>query len=209
MTEDSKANSGESNQATHPDVDFSQLDASHRIEGQEMVSNIAGMAEDNAQDGGEEGASGSAATGVDVGQLMRERDEFQDKYLRALADADNIRKRAMRERADLLKYQGEQIVTDLLTVVDDFELALTHSGAELDKFKQGIEMIHKRFIDVLGKWEVRGESAIGKAFDPNRHEALSKIPAADAPSGSVVNELKKAFFYKDKLIRPGQVVVAE
>jgi molecular chaperone GrpE len=126
-----------------------------------------------------------------------------------MADADNIRKRAVKDRSELLKYQGEQIISDLLTVVDDFELALANSGTELDKFRQGVEMIHKRFLDVLGKWDVRGESAIGKLFDPTRHEALSKIASADFESGKVVNELKKAFFYKDKLIRPGQVVVAE
>lgn len=154
-------------------------------------------------------ATPSSESSEMLAKVIAERDDFQDRYLRALADADNIRKRAIKERSEMLKYQGEQIIIDLLTVVDDFELALANSGTDLDSFRQGIEMIHKRFIDVLGKWDVRGESAIGKNFDPNRHEALSKIPVPDTESGKVVNELKKAFFYKDKLLRPGQVVVAE
>jgi molecular chaperone GrpE len=174
------------------DVDFSQLE----------VGDDGTIV---AADGGEV----QSVPSPDLAQIIAERADFQDKYLRALADAENIRKRAIKERSELIKYQGEQIVTDLLAVVDDFELALANSGTELDKFKQGVEMIHKRFIDVLGKWDVRGESAIGQQFDPNRHEALSKVAVPDAVSGSVVNELKKTFFYKDKLIRPGQVVVAE
>lgn len=184
---DSEANSTSGDER---DVDFSQLE----------------VGSDGSIVGGDMNES---TAGPELAQVLAERDDFQDKYLRALADAENIRKRAIKERSELIKYQGEQIVTDLLTVVDDFELALSNSGTDLEKFKQGVEMIHKRFVDVLGKWDVRGESAIGKQFDPNRHEALSKISVPDAESGSVVNELKKAFFYKDKLIRPGQVVVAE
>jgi molecular chaperone GrpE len=174
------------------DVDFSQLEVG-----------------DDGTIVSADGVPSQGASSADMAQIVAERDDFHDKYLRALADAENIRKRAIKERSELIKYQGEQIVTDLLSVVDDFELAIANSGTELDKFKQGVEMIHKRFLDVLGKWDVRGESAIGQQFDPNRHEALSKIAVADAASGSVVNELKKTFFYKDKLIRPGQVVVAE
>lgn len=179
------ANETKSGAGDERDVDFSQLNS----------PDSAASAE-------------NLASSEQVARITAERDDFHDKYLRALADAENIRKRALKERSDLIKYQGEQIVTDLLSVVDDFELALANSGSELEKFRQGVEMIHKRFIEVLGKWDVRGESAIGKAFDPSKHEAISKISSVDAEPGSVVNELKKAFYYKDKLIRPGQVIVA-
>lgn len=170
------------------DVDFSKLSA-------------------NAADGvgGDDQTAGGAEQ---FAALIAERNDLNDKYLRALADAENIRKRAVKERSDLIKYQGEQIIVDLLSVVDDFELALANSGTEIEKFRQGVEMIHKRFLEVLGKWDVRGESAVGRSFDPVKHEAISKVSSPDAEPGSVVNELKKAFFYKDKLIRPGQVIVA-
>ena len=184
------------------DVDFSQLESSGEAvtrseEGREVPSDI-----------------GEQAVRAELAKVTAERDDFQDKYLRALADAENIRKRAIKERSELIKYQGEQIVVDLLGVIDDFDLAmsstanLAEAGGDLQKFRQGVEMIQKRFLEVLGKWDVRGESAVGKPFDPVRHEAISKISSADAEPGSVVNELKRAFFYKDKLIRPGQVIVA-
>lgn len=150
---------------------------------------------------------GSAQELSETEKLRAEVQELKDKYLRALADSENIRKRAAKDRSDLLKYQGEKILSDLLTVVDDFELALANSGDDLNKFKEGVQLIHRNFIDTLGKWEVRGESGVGQQFDPNKHEAISKVPSEDAAPGTILNELKRAFFYKDKLLRPGVVVI--
>ena len=144
-----------------------------------------------------------------VEALRRERDELRDQVLRRRAEFENYKKRALKDRADLLKYQGERIFVDLLDIVDNFDLAMQHTGAD-EKFRQGVEMIHRMFQDLLGRWEVRGESAIGKPFDPLKSEAISKIPApAGTAAGTVVNELKRAYFYKDKLLRVGNVVVAD
>jgi molecular chaperone GrpE len=135
--------------------------------------------------------------------------DFRDSYVRLLADFDNYKKRAAKERADLIKYQGEQIFIDLLDVVDNFDRALEHSSAEVSQLREGIEMIHQSLLSVLSKWGVKGESGIGAPFDPNKQSALSQVPSPDVIPGHVVNELKKAYFYKDKLIRPGEVVVAK
>lgn len=142
-----------------------------------------------------------------IDQLRREVEDNKDKYLRALADMENFRKRSIKERSDLLKYQGDKIFLDILEVVDNLELAIAHGDSDPAKFKAGVELIHKRFIDILNKWEVKGESAIGQAFDSARHDAISKVSVDDAPPGTVINELKKAYFYKDKLLRPAEVVV--
>jgi molecular chaperone GrpE len=131
-----------------------------------------------------------------------------DKYLRAAAEFENFKKRSMKERADLLKYQGERAFVDLLEIVDDFERALQHAGADAGQLKEGLELILKRFVGVLTKWEVKGESAIGKSFDPNFHNALSRVPAPGQAPGTIIGELKKPYFYKDKLIRHGDVIVA-
>jgi molecular chaperone GrpE len=69
-------------------------------------------------------------------------------------------------------------------------------------------MTHKVFLERLGKWEIRGESGVGSTFDPQKHAAISRVPGSDAKPGTIIGELKKAYFYKDKLIRPGEVVVA-
>jgi len=97
---------------------------------------------------------------------------------------------------------------ELLEVLDNLELALSHSTADHDKLKEGLEMVHKMFVDRLGRWEIRGESGMGNQFDPHKHAAISKVPGNDAQPGTIVGELKKPYFYKDKLIRVGEVVVA-
>lgn len=154
-------------------------------------------------------AAAETAPPSDTQKLQQELNEYQQKYLRALADMDNFRKRAQKEKSDLLKYQGEKILADIVEVLDNLELALQHKDAEIENLRTGIEMIHQQFIDVLGRWGVRAESSVGSQFDPNRQNAINKIATADADPGSVLAELKKAYFYKDKLLRVAEVVVAE
>jgi molecular chaperone GrpE len=162
------------------------------------------QAEFNQDLTGENGAPAEGAAEV----LAKELAESRDKYLRLLADFENFKKRALKEQSELLKYQGERLVVDLLEVVDNFELALAHSSAEYDKLKAGLDMVYKMFLERLGKWEIRGESGMGREFDPHKHAAISRVPGNNAKPGTVVGELKKAYFYKDKLIRVGEVVVA-
>jgi len=140
--------------------------------------------------------------------LEQELAEMRERYLRLMADFDNFKKRALKEQSELLKYQGERVVVDLLEVLDNLELALAHSSAEYDKLKQGLEMVHKMFVERLGRWEIRGESSMGKDFDPHKHSAISRVPGNSAKPGTIVGELKRPYFYKDKLIRVGEVVVA-
>jgi molecular chaperone GrpE len=154
----------------------------------------------------------AAATDTEVDSaysaLAKEVAETRERYVRLMADFENFKKRALKEQSELLKYQGERVIIDLLDVLDNLELALGHSSADADKLKTGLEMIQKMFVERLGKWEVRGESGIGAPFDPQRHAAISRVPSADTKPGTILGELKKAYFYKDKLIRPGEVVVA-
>ncbi len=141
-------------------------------------------------------------------RLEQELSDMKDRYLRLMADFENFKKRALKEQSELLKYQGERLVVDLLEVLDNLELALSHSSAEYDKLKQGLEMVHRMFIERLGRWEIRGESSVGTEFDPHRHSAISRVPGNSAKPGTILGELKKPYFYKDKLIRVGEVVVA-
>ena len=143
-----------------------------------------------------------------VNALRSELAETKDKYLRLLAEFDNFRKRTAKERAELIKYQGESILTDIVDVLDDLERALKHAEADPASLKEGLDMVHKRFVDTLAKWEIRGESATGSVFDPNVHLAISKVAFEGAQPNTVIDEFKKPYFYKDKLLRPGQVVVA-
>lgn len=172
------------------DVDFSQLDG-------------------EASNGGDLESSEPSASAGEDSNLRSELEAEKDRALRTLAEFENFKKRTIKERSELLKYQGEKIFQDLLEIVDDFELAAKHTESDPEALRTGVEMIHKKFIDFLHKWDVRGESAEGKQFDPNRQQAISKIPVSEGiEPGQVVSELKKAYMYKDKLIRVGEVVVA-
>jgi molecular chaperone GrpE len=145
---------------------------------------------------------------AEVDALRAEVADYKNRYLRLMADFDNYKKRTIKEQSDLLRYQGEKVIVDLLEVLDNLELALSHSSAEFDKLKTGLEMVHKLFVERLAKWEVKAEPGMGNAFDPQKHNAISRVPGADAKPGTIVGELKKAYFYKDRLIRFGEVVVA-
>lgn len=138
--------------------------------------------------------------------LEAELADAKDRYLRLAADFENFKRRALKEQSELLKYQGEKIVVDMLEVLDNLELALSHSSASQDSLKTGLEMVHKLFVEKLGKWQIRGESGMGTQFDPQKHAAISRVPGPE--SGVIVGELKKPYYYKDKLIRCGEVIVA-
>ena len=134
---------------------------------------------------------------------------LKQDYLRALAEQDNMKKRNTKERSELLKYQGERVIVDLLEVLDNLELALSQEDTTLEDLKSGVEMIHKQFSGVFDKWEIKGHPGVGEAFDPQKHEALSTVPDAEVEPGTVIQELRKAYYYKDRLIRAGQVIVAK
>jgi molecular chaperone GrpE len=171
------------------------------------VGQTAERTEDNESNQGvDETGAGASVVANEV--LAKELAETRDRHLRLMADFENFKRRALKEQSELLKYQGERLVVDLLDVVDNFELALSHSSAEYDKLKAGLDMVYKMFIERLGKWEIRGESGVGLEFDPHKHAAISKVPGGTAKPGTIVGELKKSYFYKDKLIRVGEVVVA-
>lgn len=140
--------------------------------------------------------------------LKRELDEFQDKHLRLLAEFDNFRKQKIKERAELLKYQGESIFRDLLEVIDNFERALAHKEAPPEQLREGVELIYKALTEICERWDVKAKSAIGEIFDPEIQNAINRVPSETEPPGTVISELKKAYFYKNKLIREGEVVVA-
>lgn len=137
-----------------------------------------------------------------------ELEEMRDKYLRALAELENYKKRALRERSELLKYQGERILFDIVELADIMEIALAQQGGTLEQMREGFELTNKKLHEILSRWDVRCESALGKAFDPYKHRALSQVPTPNSEPGTVLNEMRKTFFYKDKLLRAGEVVVS-
>ncbi len=137
--------------------------------------------------------------------------ELSDKYLRLAAEYDNYRKRTMREKADLIKTAGENILVDLLPVVDDFERALEHidSATDIEALKEGIHLIYKRFRDFLKQKGVEEIPAVGQPLDTDLHEAVQQVPAqSEDQKGKIVHVVQKGYKLNDKVIRHAKVVVA-
>jgi molecular chaperone GrpE len=142
-------------------------------------------------------------------ELRGEAKENYDKYLRAVAELENFKKRFAKERSEILKYAGENLARDLLDVIDNLERAIKNS--DQDKESQlyiGVKLILDSFTGILERHSIKSESALGAMFDPSKQEALASVPTAEKEPGTVLDEYRKAYFFKDKVLRHAQVVVA-
>jgi len=167
-----------------------------------------GAVDESAEESPANGDTASSGELPEVVALRAEAADYKDKYLRTLAEFDNARKRFAKERGDLLRYQGESIVVDFLEAVDDLERAVEFAETDPTQLAAGVKGILKKLHGVMEKWEIRGDSGLNSPFDPVRFMAISQTPVAGVEPGTIVNVLKKAYSYKDKLIRVGEVVVA-
>lgn len=139
-----------------------------------------------------------------------EAEEWKNKYLYATAELDNFRKRSAKERSDLIKYAGKNILYDLLEVIDNFDRAIEADKKESDPkvIVQGIEIVYKQLLKVLDSYSVKSIDSKEKSFDPEIHEAIQKIHTDKAEPGTIIGELQKGYFHKDKILRPSRVIVA-
>ena len=133
--------------------------------------------------------------------------EWRDRYLRTLADFDNYRKRADREKQDFFKYALAGTLRDLLPILDNFDRALDHAE-EGDEFHRGVALIYKQLFDVLQKHGVKVIDEANVHFDPNVHEAVIREENASVPNHTVVQVLQKGYFLHDRVLRPAMVKVA-
>lgn len=138
--------------------------------------------------------------------------ELTDKYVRLSAEFDNYRKRTLRERMDLTKMAGEQILSGILPVVDNFERALVSMDSTTDvaALKEGVDLIYIDFKDFLAKNGVKEIKSTNSDFDTDLHEAMTTIPAPTPElKGKVVDTIEKGYTLNDKVIRFARVVVGE
>jgi molecular chaperone GrpE len=138
--------------------------------------------------------------------------EMNDKYLRLSAEFDNYRKRTMRERAELIKSAGEDILSNILPVLDNFERALTaiKSSNDPDAIKEGILLIYGKFKDFLSQRGIKEIDTLNKPFDSELHDAITKFPVSSKDQqGIVIDVVEKGYYLNDKIIRHSKVVVGE
>lgn len=133
--------------------------------------------------------------------------ELRNKYLMALADLENYKKRMKKESEEFMKYANERLLKEFIPVVDNFERALMVKHSD-DDFSKGIELIYKHLLSILKKEGVEAFESVGKEFNPRYHEAVSVV-ASKHKDGIVIEELEKGYNLKGKLARPARVVVAQ
>jgi molecular chaperone GrpE len=156
------------------------------------------------------GDTAPATPAAQVEELRRQLDDKQDRLLRALAEADNIRRRAQRDRDDFVKYANESLLRDLLPVLDNLDRALESARATTagGSVVTGVELIQRELLRVLERAGVTRYSAVGQPFDPTRHEAIARVVSTEAAPDTVVNETAPGYLLNGRVLRPALVAVA-
>ena len=143
-------------------------------------------------------------------RLTEELKEMSEKYLRLYAEFDNYKKRVNKDKEELLKYGQESLLYELLTVIDNLELALKHASDEVSTgLIQGVEITYKELIKTLEKFGLTAVEAEGGNFDPSVHHAMSQVERDDVEENIVVEEYRKGYKLKDKVLRPSLVSVSK
>lgn len=172
-------------------------DVIYNIEKEEPYS------EEPAQDITEESAN--------IEALKKSISDLNDKYLRLYAEFENYKRFAARQKEDQLKYANESLLKDLLTVIDHLELALQHSSNDKvsDPLAQGVEMTLKELKTLMERYGLVNVDSIGKLFDPNIHHAMSQIEDDGVEENTVIEEFRKGYMLKDRLLRAALVGVSK
>lgn len=140
-----------------------------------------------------------------------ERDQFKDKWARALADLDNYRRRIQREMEEDRKYAAMPMLKSLLPAFDGFDRALQAASISknTDELIKGIQLTVKQLETALNGFGAKSIPAVGLPFDPNMHEAISQMPSAEHPPMTVLQDVERGYMLHDRVVRPSKVIVAK
>ena len=154
-----------------------------------------------------------AQENVDLNKKLEEKEKEAaanyDKYLRTLADLENYKKRAIREKGDIIKYGNEDLIKDILPFVDSLDRALEHSTGDVQAFKDGVALIQEQLLCCLKKHGVERIETAGLNFDPNFHEALMQLESDQHEDNKIVSEMEKGYLLNGRLLRPSKVCVCK
>lgn len=135
-----------------------------------------------------------------------------DKFLRASAELENYKKRAVKELADAINYGNEKIIKDILPIIDSLERALDHAVAnseDFDTFVEGLKLIYEKILKTLEKHGVEKIDAVGMDFDPNFHEAMLQVESEDYENNKIVEEFERGYLLNGRLLRPVKAAVSK
>ena len=176
-----------------------------RADEEETTSQVG----DDAIEDGDEVADTDTVEADQLAELQAKVDENWDKYLRAAAELENVRKRAVRDVENAHKFALERFAADLLAVCDSLEMALAADGTlSVESLQEGSEATLKLLETVMQRFGIEQLDPLGEPFDPNLHEAMTMQPSEGAEAGSVITVFQKGYALNGRLLRPARVVVA-
>ena len=172
---------------------------------------VPGLEEEIARMENEEGDDPLLAR---IAELEAERDELKDKWTRALAETENVRRRALRDKSDAEAYGGTRLARDLLSVYDNLDRALQAADDGIREtsgaFVEGIELTQRELINAFEKHKIQQVTPeVGEKFDPNRHQAMFEAPIPGAEPGTIIEVMQDGFVIADRLLRPALVGTAK
>lgn len=137
--------------------------------------------------------------------------QWQDKYLRKVAEFENYKRRTENDQLNLIKYAAESFIIKLLDVIDDFERSLMHikDAKDLSTIEEGIKLVYSKLMKTLEEQGIKKIESIGKPFDFNLHEAVMQMQNDSVPAHTVLEEVQSGYIYKDKVIRHSKVIVSD
>ena len=146
---------------------------------------------------------------ANIDTIVAERDEMRDRLMRALAEAENVRKRAARDREEAAQYGGSKLARDLLGVYDNLVRAMDAVGEDQPAIREGLELTRRELTQVFEKHGVRRLSPeTGEKFDPQVHQAMFEAPLPGTKAGDIIQVMADGFMLHDRLLRPAQVGVS-
>jgi molecular chaperone GrpE len=151
-----------------------------------------------------------------IAALQSEISELKDKWLRAHADVDNLRKRVEREKEEIAKYAVTRLARDIITVGDNFQRAIDAVPADaaqkdpvLKSFLDGVTLTERELLNALERHGIKRQQPMNELFNPHLHQAVMEVPRADVPEGTVVQVFQPGFMIEDRVLRPAMVGVAK
>ena len=146
---------------------------------------------------------------VKLQEMEKKSSENYDKYVRAVAELDNYKKRAVREKADAIRYGNENLLRDILPLVDNMDRAMEHAcnSEDFNAFREGLKMLQQQLLSCLQKHGVEQIEAVGKDFDPHVHEAMLQVESKEHDESKVVGEFERGYLLNGRLLSPSKVSV--
>lgn len=163
--------------------------------------------EETAEEAAEESAEAKLA--AELAEAQQQIEDLKDKNLRMMAEFENFRRRTAKEKLELQATAGERIFKDMLALVDDFERAekAMASAEDVNALREGLDLIHKKFVGFLEQHDVKEIPTENEAFDVDKHEAITTLAAGDDKKGQIIDCTQKGYTLGDKVIRYAKVVV--